>query len=182
MDRKNSEFDDAYDDPIPDPRTLSEETLNEPIRLLDPREAVFVGAGASVADAISAMSEHANGCVLVVDAGNLVGILTDRDVVRRVLPLGVPLGAVRVADHMTATPDVLTMDDPIAFALNRMAIGSYRHVPLLDADGRPVAVVSVRDIVRFIVDHFSRKVMNLPPSHSPSTPPTASDYPPHGTG
>jgi CBS domain-containing protein len=177
MDR-NSEFDEAYDDPIRAPKALTEETLNEPIRLLDPREAVLLGAGATVASAVSTMIEQSTGCVLVVDSGNLVGILTDRDVVRRVIPLGIPLENARVADHMTPTPDVLTMDDPIAFALNRMAIGSYRHVPLVDADGRPIGIVSVRDIVRFIVDHFSKQVLNLPPT---STPPT-SDFPPHGAG
>ena len=48
-----------------------------------------------------------------------------------------------VAEHMTADPETLRLDDPIVWALNRMAVGGYRHVPLIDADGHPVGLISV---------------------------------------
>jgi len=171
-----SEFDESYDDPAREPITLSEEALDEPIRVLEPRTAVLVGAGDTVAEAVRLMNEHRIGCVVVVDREALIGIFTDRDVVRRVLPGGTPLERAVVGDFMTRDPGVLSPEDPIAFALNRMSFGGYRHVPLVDAAGHPVAVVSVRDIVRFLVAHFDRPVLNLPPTPAPP----ASNLPPHG--
>jgi len=51
--------------------------------------------------------------------------------------------------------------------LNKMAVGGFRHVPVVDADGRPVFVVSVRDVVEFLVDFFPNDVLNLPPEYGP---------------
>jgi len=64
---------------------------------------------------------------------------------------------------MTADPESLQSGDGIAWALNLMCIGGYRHVPLTDDDGRPTGVVSVKDIVEFIVDLFPDEILNLPP-------------------
>ena len=64
---------------------------------------------------------------------------------------------------MRADPDVLTPEAPMAYALNLMAVGGFRHVPLVDDRRRPVAVVSVRDIVNYLVEWFPDKVLNVPP-------------------
>jgi len=170
-----SEFDEAYDD-FKEPPAMSGEVLEHPIRALEPREAVLIPSTASVAEAVNAMNAHRTGCLLVMEAGTLVGVFTDRDVVWRALPLGAPLDQVRVHEIMSRDLDVLTMDDPIAFALNRMAIGDSRHVALVDEGGQPLAVVSVRDIAKFVAEHFAGTVHNLPPVPSRRS----SDYPPHG--
>jgi CBS domain-containing protein len=176
MPSTTSEFDEAYDDAGREPPSLSGEVLDRPIRLLEPREAVVVAPSASVAEAVALLNDRKAGCVLVMEGGKLVGILTDRDIVRRVLPAGLPLEQAKVGDHMTKDPEVLTLDDPIAFALNRMSAGDSRHVPLLDETGRPRAVVSVRDVVSFVVQHFAGSVQNLPPTPSRRS----GEYPPHG--
>ena len=59
---------------------------------------------------------------------------------------GTPIGEV-----MTRAPESLYEDDPVAFALNKMSVGSYRHIPLIDADHRPVGLVSVKDIFHRLV-------------------------------
>lgn len=176
MPSATSEFDEAYDDTRADPPVLSGELLEHPIRLLEPRTAASISPSASVAEAVALLNEMKAGCVLVMDAGKLVGIFTDRDIVRRVLPTGRALADATVAEYMTKDPEVLGPDDPIAFALNRMSAGDFRHVPLLDETGRPVAVVSVRDVVNFVVQHFAGPVQNLPPSPMRRS----SDCPPHG--
>lgn len=170
-----SEFDEAYDD-FKEPPAMSGEVLERPIRALEPREAVLIPSNASAAEAVDVMSAHRTGCLLVMESGRLVGVLTDRDVVWRALPLGAPLDRVRVDEIMTRDLEVLTMDDPIAFALNRMTIGDSRHVALVDDGGHPIAVLSVRDIAKFVAEHFSGTVHNLPPVPSRRS----SDYPPHG--
>jgi CBS domain-containing protein len=64
---------------------------------------------------------------------------------------------------MTPDPETLELDDPIVWALNRMSVGGYRHVPLVDRDGRPVGILSVKDIVHYIVALFPNEVLTLPP-------------------
>jgi len=64
---------------------------------------------------------------------------------------------------MTPDPEVLTPDDPIVYALNKMSVGGFRHVPLVDAARRPVGVVSVKDIVDYLADLFASDVLTVPP-------------------
>jgi len=82
-------------------------------------------------------------CVLVTEEGRLVGIFTDRDAV--VKAAGTRLDAFHVSDFMTSDPVVLRPDDPIAIAIHKMAVGGFRHIPIVD-DGRPTGVVTARDV------------------------------------
>jgi hypothetical protein len=63
------------------------------------------------------------------------------------------------------------MDHELAYALNQMSIGEYRHVPLVDDHGRPTGVVSMRHIVDYLVAMFPQDVFNLPPSPAHSIAP-----------
>jgi CBS domain-containing protein len=161
-----SEFDEAYED---DPggvereeQELGERILNAPIRALDPRPAIRVPASASIRDAIRTMLDQEVGAVLVERAGRVVGIFTERDVLRRVVEPQLDQGC-PIADVMTPDPETLQLDDGIAFALNRMILRGFRHVPVLDPDGSPAAVVSQREVVAYIVSLLPRRVLNLPP-------------------
>jgi CBS domain-containing protein len=87
-------------------------------------------------------------CLLVTDGGRLVGIFTERDAV--VKAAGMKLEAFDVRDFMTRDPVVLRHDETIAVAINKMAVGGFRHIPIVD-DGRPVGVVAARDVFRHIL-------------------------------
>ena len=63
---------------------------------------------------------------------------------------------------MTANPASLRPGDMLVYALHQMEIGGYRHVPLVDESGAPVAVVSMRDIVGYIVSLYPDEVLKLP--------------------
>ena len=106
------------------------------------------------------MREHRVGCVLVVEDARLVGILTERDLLLKLEQGGLdqPLRLL-----MTPEPEVLKADDPIVYALNKMSVGGFRHVPLVDAERRPVGVISVKDIVDYICDFFPNDVLTVPP-------------------
>jgi CBS domain-containing protein len=143
------------------PHVLDQRMLRDPIRLLEPRAPVTVQAGATVGDVVRILREHRIGCVLVVEDARLTGILTERDLL---LKLELPADpAAPAAPLMTADPEVLSPDDPIAWALNKMSVGGFRHVPLVDESGRPVGVVSVKDIVDYLVDCFPNEVLTVPP-------------------
>lgn len=157
------EFDEFLHDPEDRPRrVLDQAFLMEPIQSLDPAPPVTVEAAASVAEAVRQMQERHIGCVLVTRDDRLVGIFTERDVLREVVGgAGTPAETL-VETLMTANPEALKPDAAIVFALNKMSLGGFRHVPLVDDDGRPVGIVSVKDIVDYIVDFFP-EILNCPP-------------------
>jgi CBS domain-containing protein len=125
---------------------------------------VCVNPDATVREAIAAMNEHRVGCVLVVESERLVGVFTERDVLTKVVARERDTERTAVEAVMTPEPECLTLDDGIAFALNMMSVGGFRHIPLIDGEGRPTGVVAMRNIVDFMVDLFPAEVLNLPPS------------------
>jgi CBS domain-containing protein len=64
---------------------------------------------------------------------------------------------------MTRNPVTLPADSAVAFALNRMVVEGFRHIPLVDDDNRPVAEVSMRNLIEYLSDFYNRDVLNLPP-------------------
>ena len=125
------------------------------IGVLCPCAPLTVTPLASVSTAIATMTEQHVGCLLVVDdAGDLVGIFTERDVLNRFSSdrsrLADPVG-----DFMTPTPVTVNQDDSIAYALHAMDLGGYRHLPVVDEQDRPIGVISVRDILRFLCVRFA---------------------------
>jgi CBS domain-containing protein len=93
----------------------------------------------------------------VVENGKLLGVLSVRDIVTRVGPDYRGKLKQPVRDFMTPQVETLPPDAPITFALNRMDIGGYRHVPVL-MDGRVMGVVSSRDVLHYIVEHGRQHV------------------------
>ena len=83
-------------------------------------------------------------------AGRLVGIFTDRDAVVRVA--GKRLDAFDVRDFMTPDPVVLRHEDTLAVAVHKMAVGDFRHIPIVDESGSPVGVVAAADVFRHIAN------------------------------
>jgi CBS domain-containing protein len=146
-------------------RVLDQHMIREPIRQLNPPAPLSLPGSAPVAEAIRIMREHRVGCVLVVDGDRLAGIITERDLL---LKLGQAELTRPVSDLMTPDPEVLRPDDPIVYALNKMSVGGFRHVPLVDAAQRPVGIVSVKDIVDYIVAFFPNDVLTVPPHPSQS--------------
>jgi CBS domain-containing protein len=136
------------------------------IKEVPPRAAVSVSTSTSVADAIHAMIVRRIGCVLVVDGDELRGIFTERDVLMRVLESGKDFKTTEVSEFMTRDPETLRENDEVAYALNKMSVGGFRHVPILDSEGKPRFVLSVKDVVNYIVELAPSGVLNLPPEPS----------------
>jgi CBS domain-containing protein len=103
--------------------------------------------------AIARMHEAETDCVLVMTDDRLVGIFTDRDAV--VKAAGKRLESFHVRDFMTPDPVVLRHDDPIAVAIHKMAIGGFRHIPIVE-NGRPTGVVTARDVFHHLASSMDR--------------------------
>lgn len=115
---------------------------------LRPRPAVSVGPEEPVADAVGLMREEKVGAVLVVKAGRVVGILTERDVLYAAAGSRDPKAA-KVADVMHVDPEFLGADEPVAHAFHHMSVGGYRHMPVELPDGN-VGMVSSRDLLAYL--------------------------------
>jgi len=112
------------------------------------RDVPCLGDDDRVARAFDAMSRDSHDCVLVTTAGRLAGIFTSRDFLNRVAavrgdPQAMLLGAV-----MTPEPRTLKPSDPVAFAINWMAVEGFRNVPIVDDTGRALGVLTVWDVMR----------------------------------
>jgi len=134
----------------------------ECVSRLGPTPPLCLGPDDTVGRAVALMRQHRVGCVLVCGGGRLLGLFTERDLLRRVLAPGRPLGGPLV-ECMTPAPVTVSPAEPITAAVRRMEEGGYRHLPVIDADGRPVGVLSVKKIVHYLVEHFPSTIYCLPP-------------------
>ena len=152
-----------FEDDRGDEGVLRHAIFSEPLGSVPRRQTLTVPATGSIADTVQAMNDHHVGCALVVRLGKLVGIFTERDVLRKVVGTQIDLHRTAVEQVMTKDPDTLPTTATIAFALRKMSQEGYRHVPLVDGAGKPVGVVAVRDIVGWMAEMFPESVLNLPP-------------------
>ena len=65
---------------------------------------------------------------------------------------------------MTNNPEILQSDDSIAFALNKMTNGGFRHVPIIHTKSKEIFVISMQDIINSIGDYYFADILNLPPN------------------
>jgi len=136
----------------------------ERVGRVDCRPPVWVAPAATVAEAIDLMRRQSVGCVLVVDRGRLAGIVTERDVLRKVLARG---GGVSPRDAvsklMTADPAVVRTRDSLGLLFRRMFDGGFRHLPVLDDHDSLLGTISIQRVIRFLADQFPEIVYNIPP-------------------
>ncbi len=108
-----------------------------------------IGPAESVLDAVNKMNQFKIGCLMVMQGDQVVGIFTERDVLRRIIGEGRNVGDVTVGEVMTAEvvccrPDV-DLDDVSAIMKTRRV----RHVPVCDDEGKLHGVVSIGDVNAF---------------------------------
>jgi|SwirhirootsSR2_FD_contig_31_17451418_length_643_multi_3_in_0_out_0_1 CBS domain-containing protein len=139
------------------------------LRHLTQTETVKVGSDVPVREVCSRMQETRTGGVLVVGPdGRLLGIFTERDFLDKLaLPdsrarLSVDLNS-PVKKLMTSSPRALSPDQTLGDAIRLMTEGGYRHIPLVEEDGKIFGLVSANDLVMYIAEHFPTEVYNLPP-------------------
>lgn len=117
------------------------------VDLADPTEPVWQAA--------ERMRQRGVGTLLIVDEWNKpIGIVTDRDLVVRVLAEGLDGNSTLVRDVMTADPKSLPESAPIEEALSLMQAGSFRRVPIVDAEEKLVGLVSLDDILMLLSEEF----------------------------
>jgi CBS domain-containing protein len=158
-----AEYHDEYSETLgAEFRKLQDALLSDTVSILATREPIRLPQTASVAEALGAMLTQDQAAVVVVDeGGRLAGIVTDRDLFKRATdrdPAKSTVGAV-----MTPDPEAVRPDDRVCYAVNRMMAMSCRTVPLVDDERRPVGIVTVDDVAKWLAALFPEAILNLRP-------------------
>ena len=135
---------------VPSPSNAFEAKLVDvPLSEVHPHLPITIDPNATAADAVSQMQAANIGCLVVADNGTVRGILSERDLVMKAPSEA--LASVSVGSLMTPDPVVLRDDDSVAIAIHKMAVGGFRHIPLV-SDGHATGIVSARDLFKYILD------------------------------
>ena len=140
---------------------------SEKVRHLRPTEPLCVEPDVSVAEVLRRLRESSRGSMLICEEGKLAGIFTERDALKLIAfgaDLEVPINSV-----MTANPACVSVNDTVGTAIEKMSVGGYRRLPVVDERGIPVGMIKVGKILRYLVEHFPRIVYTLPPKPSQVT-------------
>ena len=165
-----SNLDDYGDEAYFDSRSSGERAfdtrlLRQPATHLPFRKPIIFSRQSSVTDAVRAMQGEHRGAVVVTEDGSpgtpVVGIFTERDVLFRIVDGGRNPATLGLEEVMTADPECVNESQTVAEVLNMMSVGGFRHVPILDDQRRPVCVLSVKDVVQYMVEAFPREILNL---------------------
>lgn len=130
---------------------LDHRFLARSIGMLDPHPPLLLPQETKLSDAIELLQRHKIGCVVLTDVmGKITGIFTERDLLIKVALKPIHPSKAPVSMVMTADPQTAHMTTTVAFALNMMSHGGYRHIPIVDDENYPIGIISVKDIVDFL--------------------------------
>lgn len=124
------------------------------------RQVYSVSPTATIAEAVAEMNRHRVGSTMVLDAGQLVGVFTERDVLRRVVGAGVDPKTTRVSDVMTSPVITITPLTTIEETMDIFTQKRCRHLPVTE-DGKLIGTISIGDVTRWMSDHHRAEAEHL---------------------
>ena len=128
------------------------------------RPIITIDINCSTNEAIDLLLTNKIGAAPVIENGILRGIFSERDVLNKILNKQVgDLDVISVKAFMIADPQTARPEDSLNTAILYMARGGYRHVPIVDTENRPVGMVSIRDVISYLIEEFPQEVLTLPP-------------------
>jgi CBS domain-containing protein len=142
---------------------LTVSTFGEPLAELRMPKVVCLNQNATLEECVQTMQAKKIGSVVLVNTQDeIVGIFTERDLLMKVVGKVPDLKKHKVKEYMTFDPMTLMPHDSIATVMHNMDIGGFRHVPIINQDGQVISLVSVKDILSFIIDRLPAEIINVP--------------------
>ena len=114
-----------------------------------------------VRDVLRKMKELNRAGVMVCREQVLIGVFTERDAVK-MMAAGASFD-VPIEQVMTRNPVALHASETVGTAIATMTHGGYRRLPIVDDQGRPTGIITVKGILHYLVGHFPKVIYNLPP-------------------
>ena len=134
--------------------SVEADLLRDRIERLWPKSPTKVAPDTTVGEVLTKMVDQRIGCVMIVDQGKLLGIFSERDALMKLNTDASKFLTRPISQFMTTDPVTLETNDKIAYALHKMNVGGYRHVPIL-FDGKLAGVISIRDILRYLTERIA---------------------------
>lgn len=123
-------------------------------------EVVQVGSGETMRNVVAVLAERRIGAVPVVDGGQVVGVFSERDVVRQLAQHGAAILDAPVSEVMTSPAHTVETGMSVLTALSLMTQRRHRHLPVIEA-GRMVGFVSIGDLVKYRIDKIESEASAL---------------------
>jgi CBS domain-containing protein len=134
--------------------SVEADLLRDRIERLWPKTPSTVPPDMPVGQVLKKMVDETIGCVMVIDKGELVGIFSERDALMKLNVDAAKFFTRPISQFMTPHPVTLETSDKIAFALHKMNVGGYRHLPIMFC-GKLAGVISIRDILRYLTERIA---------------------------
>lgn len=143
--------------------SIEKQLLAELVTKLELSDFCIVTADTTVRETIDTMRSLRRNCAFVVGRGTkLIGLFTDRDVLKRVVTHPETWDQ-PVESIMTPTPQTIPLTASAQDALQLMEAGHFRNVPVINERGAPIGNITHYAVLRFLSDHYPQAVYNLPP-------------------
>lgn len=124
--------------------------MQDRVSVLRPNTPRTVKPSTPVGDVLTLMVEQRIGCVVIAEGKKPLGIFSERDALRKLNARAAELGSRPVSEFMTPNPQTLVSHAKIAYAVQRMDLGGYRHLPIVDDQGDLLGIISARDIINYL--------------------------------
>ena len=141
--------------------SISSKVFKQPIKTLKLPALLMLDKKSSVLDAIELMKKNKQGAVIITEKGKVIGIVTERDIIRKVINEISDYKKTNITQIMTEDPVRLMEDDMIAHVIHNMHLGGYRHIPIVNQEDEPVSIVSIKHINSFVFAHFPKTIYNI---------------------
>lgn len=166
-----SEFADEYQDWLSGhPGALGSARFDVPVGQLDCLASCEVQPSAPLREVLALMDARASAAVLVVREHRLVGVFSERELLRGLAGGRLDLERADVGALAAPCSDVLPPTATLAQALRTMLRTESAHLAVVDDEGRPHGLISMRDVIEFVSDAFPKEILNAPPEHQSQAP------------
>lgn len=134
--------------------------MTSPIsELITGKDLLVCSTDDTVQHLVEVIQKRKKQCVIVYKDKKLTGIISNRDILKKAAGKGQDLSKIKASDVMTPNPEFVNESTPIAYVVNKMAMGGFRHVPVIADDGTPVSIISIQDVLSYLAiqEHGGRR-------------------------
>jgi len=138
------------------PRPKKSETMQKIImtapvsEVMDGQSLLIANTTDSLKKIVKILQKEGQSAVLVYKKKKVVGIISQRDILHKVAGKRKDLSKVTAQEIMTPNPDCVNVNAPIAYVVNKMSMGGFRHVPVLDDNGTPLSILTIKHVLIYL--------------------------------